>query len=172
MPKKQYDIDMLTFLYSLSLETFTVSDVTRQLLLAYTKTFKKKKDATQFVYRQLKNFEKQKLVQRLSRDGQKAITFCLSEQIRSVDKGQKCLQAESTNYQEIVVKLQKKIRRCKVELFTNFGETEAYSEWIAEMPTLEKDVEKYYQNTREQAQLMLGKIKGFERLLEQYQKNL
>ena len=40
------------------------------------------------------------------------------------------------------------------------------------MPTLEKDVEKYYQNTREQAQLMLGKIKGFERLLEQYQKNL
>lgn len=52
------------------------------------------------------------------------------------------------------------------------GETEAYSEWVQEMPEFADYVKPYYQHTREQAKLMLGKVKGFERLLAEFETQL
>lgn len=57
-------------------------------------------------------------------------------------------------------------------MLTNMGETEAYSEWVQEMPEFADYVKPYYQHTREQAKLMLGKVKGFERLLAEFETQL
>jgi len=172
MPKKQYPIDITNFLRSLTLETFTVTDVTRHLLDIHAQMFDKKKNATQFVYRHLKLIEKQGLIKTLTTNNQKAIVFCWSTQREVVNPDQKLLQVQSNTHQGIINKLQEKIRLYKAEMLTNVGETEAYSEWVTEMPELADDVKSHYQHTRDQAKLMLGKVKGFERLLAQYEARL
>ncbi|WP_371192953.1 hypothetical protein [Glaciecola sp. SC05] len=172
MPKKQYDIDILAFIRSLSLETFTVTDITRHLLEVYVKMFDKKKNATQFVYRHLKFLEKQGIIKTLTINNQKAIVFCWSVQGEDINDLQKRTHLENKSHESIINKLQEKIRLCKAEMLTNIGETEAYSEWVNEMPELVDDVKSHYQQTRDQAKVMLGKVKGFERLLAQYEARL
>jgi len=171
MPKKRYDIDILEFLYSLSLEVFTVTDVTRHLLKVHTDTFAKKKDATQFAYRNLKLLEAQGVIKTLNKEDRKGIVFGWSNQTESAVQKQKLLHIEDSEHLAIVEKLQSKIRQCKAQMFTSLGETEAYSEWVAEMPRLAEDIEAHDQHAREQTKLMLGKMQGFERLLAQYQKD-
>lgn len=169
MPKKQYDIDMLDFIQSLSLKKFTVTDVTRHLLDVHVKMFDKKKNATQFVYRHLKLLEKQGVIETLNTNSQKAIVFCWSVHGEDANKLQKLPRVENKSHKHIINKLQAKIRLYKAEMLTNIGETEAYSEWVTEMPELTDDVKSHYQHTREQTKVMLGKVKGFERLLAQYE---
>ncbi len=172
MPKKQYDIDIYTFLQSLSLKAFTVTDVTRHLLEIHTKMFDKKKNATQFVYRHLKLLEKHGVIRTLTTNHHKAIVFGWSDQDKEIAKDQTQIHLKSSNHQTIIKKLQEKIRLYKAEMLTCIGETEAYSEWVAEMPELANDVKSHYQQTRDNAKLMLGKVKGFERLLAEYETRL
>ena len=172
MPKKQYDIDILNFLRSLSLKTFTVTDVTRYLLEAHTEMFDKKKNATQFVYRHLKLLEKQGVIKTHATNSSKAIIFSWSSKSEDTSEEQMLLQSKSNNHHSIVKKLQEKIRLYKAEMLTNVGEAEAYSEWAAEMPELAENVKSHYQHTRDEAKLMLGKVKGFERLLAEYEAHL
>lgn len=172
MPKKQYDIDIYTFLRSLTLETFTITDVTRHLLEIHVNMFDKKKNATQFVYRHLKLLEKKGIIKTQTINNQKAIVFCWSAPCEDINKGQKSIQTQSNNDHGIINKLQEKIRLYKAEMLTNIGETEAYSEWVSEMPKFADDVKLHYQHSRDQAKLMLGKVKGFERLLAQYEARL
>ena len=169
MPKKQYDIDILTFIRSLSLETFTVTDISRHLLEVHLKMFDKKKNATQFVYRHLKLLEKKGIIKTLTTNSQKAIVFCWAVQSEDTSKVQTLPQLVNEIHDRIISKLQEKIRLYRAEMLTNIGETEAYSEWVTEMPELADDVKSNYQHTREQAKVMLGKVKGFERLLAQYE---
>jgi len=172
MPKKQYKIDIQSFIRSTSLETFTVTDVTRHLLQVYVTLFDKKKNATQFVYRHLKALERQGVIKTLTTNSQKAIVFGWSDQGKSINKAQKHPPLESKSYEHIISKLQEKIRLYKTEMLTNIGETEAYTEWVNEMPELADDIKSQYQHTREQAKVMLGKVKGFESLLAQYEARL
>ena len=174
MAKKQYDIDIYAFTRSLQLENFTVTDVTRHLLEIHDNQFKNKKNANQFVYRHLKSLEKERVISGRLAEGGKAIVYRWSSECDDVSTEQ--IQAPShtlnATHHTIVKKLQEKIRRYKAEMLTNVGETEAYSEWLEEMPELEADVKLHYQNTRDQAKLMLGKVKGFERLLAEYEERL
>jgi len=149
-----------------------VTDVTRRLLDVHMQMFDKKKNATQFVYRHLKLLENQGVIKTLATNNQKAIVFCWSTQPEGVNPDQKLLQTHSNIDQGIINKLQEKIRLYKAEMLTNVGETEAYSEWVTEMPELADDVKSHYQQTRDQAKIMLGKVKGFERLLAQYEARL
>ena len=168
MPKKSYDIDILSILSSLTLERFTVSDITKHLLESHETIFNKKKNATQFVYRNLKSLEKKGIIKALKNTNTQATIFCFP--VQNQDTGDKKIAARDYehNHQLIVERLQEKIRLYKAEMLTSVGETEAYSEWVAEMPELAHDVKSHYQHTRDQAKLMLGKVKGFERLLAQY----
>lgn len=174
MAKKQYDIDISTFTRSLQLENFTITDVTRHLLDIHDKQFNNKKNANQFVYRHFKKLEKEGVISGHLVEGGKAIFYRWSSQFDDVKTEQ--IQASSqtlySTHHTIVKKLQEKIRLYKTEMLTNVGETEAYSEWLEEMPELEEDVKPHYQNTRDQAKLMLGKVKGFERLLAEYEERL
>ena len=169
MPKKHYDIDILDFIRKHSLVEFTVTDVTRHILEVHTKVFDKKKNATQFVYRHLKLLEKQGVIVTLTTNDKKAIVFGWSEQTKSAGKASKLPQVEKQTNERIISKLQEKIRLYKAEMLANIGETEAYSEWVSEMPELADDVKLHYQHSREQTKMMLGKVKGFERLLSQYE---
>lgn len=166
MPKKQYNIDFYTFVSSLELHAFTVEDVTRHLLEAYSEEFDKKKNATQFVYRRLKQLIKEGVLFSTRNENSKAIIFRWCSE--SNESNQRLKQLNKDN-ESIVSKLKEKIQRYKTEMLTNLGETEAYSEWIQEMPEFAEYVKPHYQNTREQAKLMLGKVKGFERLLADYE---
>ena len=89
MPKKQYDIDIESFIRSTSLETFTVTDVTRHLLQIHATLFDKKKNATQFVYRHLKALERQGVIKTLTTNNQKAIVFGWSGHRKTTNKAQK-----------------------------------------------------------------------------------
>ncbi|WP_334029851.1 hypothetical protein [Alteromonas sp. P256] len=169
MPKKQYDIDIHDFIRSLSLEKFTVTDVTRLLSEVHVKMFDKKKNATQFVYRHLKLLEREGVIKKLSTNSQNAIVFCWPGHGEDTNRLQKVSHIENKSHMHIIKNLQEKIRLYKTEMLTNIGETEAYSEWVTEMPELADDVKLHYQHTREQAKVMLGKVKGFERLLAQYE---
>lgn len=175
MAKKQYDIDIYTFIRSLQLEKFTITDVTRHLLEIHHKKFNNnKKNANQFVYRHFKTLEKEGVISGHLVKGGKAIVYRWSTQFDEVrtEQIQASSQTLNASHRTIVKKLQEKIRFYKTEMLTNVGETEAYSEWLDEMPELEADVKPHYQNTRDQAKLMLGKVKGFERLLAEYEERL
>ncbi len=172
MPKKQYDIDIQSFIRSTSLETFTVTDVTRHLLQIHATLFDKKKNATQFVYRHLKALERQGVIKTLTTNNQKAIVFSWSDYGKTTNEAQEHPPLESKSYEHIISKLKEKIRSYKAEMLTNIGETEAYTEWVNEMPELADDIKSQYQQTREQTKVMLGKVKGFERLLAQYEARL
>lgn len=166
MPKNKYNIDFYTFIISLNLHSFTVEDVTRHLLETYSEEFNKKKNATQFVYRRLKQLAKEGVLSSIRLEESKAIVFkwCSESNERSHQPNQ-----TSKNNEIIVAKLKEKIQRYKTEMLTNLGETEAYSEWVQEMPEFAEYVKPYYQDTKEQTKLMLGKVKGFERLLADYE---
>lgn len=172
MAKKQYDIDIYNFIRSIELNEFTVSEVTRHLLEVHTKMFDKKKNAIQFVYRHLKLLEKQGIVTTQTEKGRKAIVYYWPAQSDGVEEDQILTRAQNTSRHAITKKLQEKIRQYKAEMLTNVGETEAYSEWVDEMPEFAEDVKSHYQHTRDQAKLLLGKVKGFERLLAEYEKRL
>ncbi|MEQ5807919.1 hypothetical protein J3369_10910 [Alteromonas sp. NFXS44] len=173
MPKKLYNIDFYKFIESLDLPSFTVTDVTRYLFETYSKEFDNKKNATQFVYRHLKRLSKEGIISAIQGESGKAIVFrwCTesSEDSELVHRTE--IYGNKTS-DLIVSKLQEKIRRYKTEMLMSVGETEAYSEWVQEMPDFAEYVKPHYQNTREQAKLMLGKVKGFERLLAEHEARL
>ena len=112
------------------------------------------------------------MIKTLTTNNQKAIVFGWSDHEKTTNKAQKHPPLESKSYELIISKLKEKIRSCKAEMLTNIGETEAYTEWVNEMPELADDIKSQYQQTREQAKVMLGKVKGFERLLAQYEARL
>jgi Fe2+ or Zn2+ uptake regulation protein len=170
MPKKQYEIDFYEFIESLGLQSFTVTDVTRHLLERYSKEFDKKKNATQFVYRHLKQLSSQGVISAIHAEGGKALVFRWCTESKEDSKLLQLSDHDRNKVNDIIVtKLQEKIRRYKTEMLMSMGETEAYSEWAQEMPDFAEYVKPHYQNTREQAKLMLGKVKGFERLLAEYE---
>lgn len=171
MPKKLYNLDLTEFISSLELNSFTISDVTRRLLEKYSEEFDKKKNATQFVYRHLKRLQQEGVLSALPGESGKPIIFLWSEGSKKDNKESDAYISQELNAVDDVVvgKLKDKIRRYKMEMLTSMGETEAYSEWVQEMPEFTECVKPYYQYTREQAKLMLGKVKGFERLLAEYE---
>ena len=59
MPKNLYNIDLYSFILSLDLKFFTVSEVTEKLLAIHSEEFTIKKNATQFTYRHLQKFVKE-----------------------------------------------------------------------------------------------------------------
>ena len=173
MPKKQYDIDFYDFIGVLGLHSFTVNDVTKHLLERYPKDFNKKKNATQFVYRHLKQLSEDGRVSAIHGQRGRAIVFRWRSELKEDSKLSQLTEHDRNNaYDIIAAKLQEKIRHYKTEMLMNMGETEAYSEWVQEMPDFADHVKPHYQNTREQAKLMLGKVKGFERLLAEYEARL
>ena len=175
MPIKRYDIDIYQLLRSTQCETFTVGDVTKYVLRDYPDVFDKTKNAIQFVYRNLKRYEKEGKIHARPGDSGKAIVFQWPDDYQEI--AVEASQPDSHKLNDIscnsiISTLQEKIRLCKAEMLTSIGETEAYSEWVEEMPELANDVKSRYQNSREQAKLMLGKVKGFEQLLAEYQERL
>lgn len=173
MPKKQYDIDFYDFIESLGLHSFTVSDVARQLIERYSKEFDKKKNATQFVYRHLKQLSRQGVISAIRGESGKALVFHWCTEPKGDSKLPPLTEHDRNKDEDIIAaKLQEKIRHYKTEMLMSMGETEAYSEWVQEMPNFAEHVKPHYQNTREQAKLMLGKVKGFERLLAEYEAQL
>lgn len=170
MPKKQYDIDFYGFMRSLGLRSFTVTDVTSHLLERYSKEFDKKKNAVQFVYRHLKRLSKEGVISAIHGESGKAIVFRWGSESKEDSKVLQLNEYDRNKVNDTIVsKLQEKIRRYKTEMLMSMGETEAYSEWVQEMPDFAEHVKPHYQNTREQAKLLLGKVKGFERLLAEYE---
>ncbi|APD88030.1 hypothetical protein BM527_01090 [Alteromonas sp. Mex14] len=118
------------------------------------------------MYRRLKQLIKEGVLFSSRNENSKAIIFQWCPE--SNESNQRLKQLNKDN-ESIVSKLKEKIQRYKTEMLTNLGETEAYSEWVQEMPEFAEYVKPHYQNTREQAKLMLGKVKGFERLLADYE---
>lgn len=170
MPKKQYNIDFYDFIESLGLHSFTVNDVTRHLLKRYSKDFDKKKNAAQYVYRHLKRLSEDGKISAIHGQCGKAIIFRWCSESKEDSKLSQLTERDRNSTDDIIAtKLQEKIRHYKNEMLMNMGETEAYSEWVKEMPDFAEHVKPHYQNTREQANLMLGKVKGFERLLAEYE---
>lgn len=175
MPIKRYDIDIYQLLRNTQCKTFTVRDVTKHLLRDYPDVFDKTENAIQFVYRNLKRYEKEGKISARPGGSGKMIVFQWPEDYQAIlvdasQPGSRKLNDIGCN--SIISALQEKIRFCKAEMLTSIGETEAYSEWIEEMPELANDVKSRYQNSREQAKLMLGKVKGFEYLLAEYRESL
>lgn len=173
MPKKMYIIDIYSFILSLDLKFFTVSEVTEKLLAIHSEEFTNKKNATQFTYRHLQNFVKEGTALVSTPESGKANVYRLVESEIS-DQKQADVLTLGVPYNEkdpIALKLQEKILSYKTEMLTNLGETEAYSELVEEVPELAEYVKSRYQYSREQAKMMLGKVKAFERLLSDYQAN-
>lgn len=170
MPKKQYNIDFYSFIVPLGLHSFTVNDVTKHLLERYPKDFDKKKNATQFVYRHLKRLSEDGLISVIHGQCGRAIVFRWCSGSKEDSKLPQLTEHDRSKADDIIAtKLQEKIRHYKTEMLMSMGETQAYSEWVQEMPDFAEHVKPHYQNTREQAKLMLGKVKGFERLLAEYE---
>lgn len=173
MPKKLYSIDLYGFILSLDLKFFTVSEVTEKLLAIHSGEFTNKKNATQFTYRHLQNFVNEGTALVSKSESGKANVYRLVESETSDQKQEETptLVVSHNENDPIALKLQEKILRYKTEMLTNLGETEAYSELAEEVPELAEYVKSRYQYSREQAKMMLGKVKAFERLLSDYQAN-
>tara|TARA_Y100001970_G_scaffold152213_1_gene186413 strand:+ start:13737 stop:14330 length:594 start_codon:yes stop_codon:yes gene_type:complete len=173
MPKKLYSVDLYSFILSLDLKFFTVSEVTEKLLAIHSGEFTDKKNATQFTYRHLQNFVKEGTALVSKSESGKANVYRLVESETSDQKQDEIptLVVSHNEKDPIALKLQEKILRYKTEMLTNLGETEAYSELAEEVPELAEYVKSRYQYSREQAKMMLGKVKAFERLLSDYQAN-
>ncbi|MDY6976690.1 MAG: hypothetical protein SVW51_10770 [Pseudomonadota bacterium] len=173
MPKNLYSIDLYRFILSLDLKFFTVSEVTEKLLAIHSEEFTNKKNATQFTYRHLQNFVKEGTALVSKSESGKANVYHLVESETSDQKQDEIptLVVSHNEKDPIALKLQEKILRYKTEMLTNLGETEAYSELAEEVPELAEYVKSRYQYSREQAKMMLGKVKAFERLLSDYQAN-
>lgn len=173
MPKNLYSIDLYRFILSLDLKFFTVSEVTEKLLAIHSEEFTNKKNATQFTYRHLQNFVKEGTALVSKSESGKANVYRLVESETSDQKQDEIptLVVSHNEKDPIALKLQEKILRYKTEMLTNLGETEAYSELAEEVPELAEYVKSRYQYSREQAKMMLGKVKAFERLLSDYQAN-
>lgn len=173
MPKKLYSIDLYSFILSLNSEFFTVSEVTNRLLAMYSEKFTNKKNATQFAYRYLQKFVKEGIVLVSKSESGKANVYRLMKGELNEQKQDESPTMRVTHHEKdpIALKLQEKILHYKTEMLTNLGETEAYSEFVEEVPEFAEYVRSHYQYSREQAKMMLGKVKAFERLLSEYQAN-
>ncbi|CAI3932758.1 hypothetical protein MIT1002_00584 [Alteromonas macleodii] len=173
MPKNLYNIDLYSFILSLDLKFFTVSEVTEKLLAIHSEEFTIKKNATQFTYRHLQKFVKEGTALVSKSESGKANVYRLVQSEIGDQKQEEnsTLMAPHNEKDPIALKLQEKILRYKTEMLTNLGETEAYSELAEEVPELANYVKSRYQYSREQAKMMLGKVKAFERLLSDYQAN-
>ena len=79
MPKKYDHFELLQFLEELKLPTFTVTEITNQLMLRKHLKFEHKKNARQFVYRRLKDLCVTGEIKRMSSPKDKAITYSLNE---------------------------------------------------------------------------------------------
>lgn len=166
MSRKYDGFKLLEFIDEVKLSSFTVSEVTTQLLDKKPTQFNCPKNTRQFVHRRLKRLSFEGKVETVSLSNSKAFVYKVVSHANQIDdgnddKGQELGKAIQSTLLE-------KIRECKTEMLTCIGEAEALNEWSLLVPELPSDLKERYQATKERTAILLGKVNVFESLLNKY----
>ena len=169
--------ELLHVLCHLSVESFTVADLTKAYLGDPDSRHKNKKPARQFIYRNMIRMIKAGLMERINVDGGWP-HYSLTKQFH------KCYQATATKNKTLDLKqglsppqklknetitvinpLKERLGKHRTDMLCALGEAEEYNELCSEFPNLSSETQVLYNEARERSTMLLGKIKALESLL-------
>jgi hypothetical protein len=161
---KSVKFDFLTILKSLSIDQFTVDDLTKAYLGSPGSVHSSKKAARQFVYRNM-----QRLIASGDMDRLKVVNswpvYMLTEQFHKRNSSTKGRALETTPKADSSQHLKERLNQYKLEMLTAMGEAEEYGAIYVTLPHLKDDVQPLYNESRDRCSKLLGRVKALESLL-------
>jgi hypothetical protein len=159
--------DFCNVLKNLSVDQFTVDDLTKAYLNSSDTIHHSKKAARQFVYRNMQRMMDSGDLVRLS------VThgwpqYTLTEQFHSRNSLLKIkneTQSPAIEKPNSSHQLKERLNQYKLDMLTAMGEAEEYSAICLSLPELKDDVQPLYNESRDRCSKLLGRVKALESLL-------
>jgi Fe2+ or Zn2+ uptake regulation protein len=174
MPIKRVDFDVLTFITSLNNTPFTISDLLDAYLASPNCQHDNQKASRQYLYRNLRKYEDQGLVVSNGSKDSKALLYSLSNKpiagtIIENSENESGFEVPECSSQDMSDRIRAKLKRHKLSLLKSIGVTEAFKEWVEEMPSERHEIQAQYNSARDESSKLLGKVSAYESLLVMYQ---
>ena len=164
--------EFLAALKQLTLEAFTVHELTKIYLNASPREHSSHKSARQFVYRNMQRMMKAGLMVRESIDGcwpKYSLTSLVKHDLikpPSSDIEQAIKEDNSPSFDtQSILQLKERLHRHRSDMLSAIGEAEEYDELCLAHPNFKDEVQSLYNKARERSALLLGKVKALETLL-------
>ena len=159
--------DFSNVLKNLSVDQFTVDDLTKAYLNSPDTIHQSKKAARQFVYRNMQRMmDTGDLVRLPVTQGWPQYT--LTEQFHSRNSPLKIkneTQSPAIEKPDSSHHLKERLNQYKLDMLTAMGEAEEYSAICLSLPELKDDVQPLYNESRDRCSKLLGRVKALESLL-------
>lgn len=160
--------DFSNVLKNLSVDQFTVDDLTKAYLNNPEAIHHSKKAARQFVYRNMQRMMDSGDLVRLS------VThgwpqYTLTEQFYSKNSPLKVKNETQSSLAlekpDSSPQLRERLNQYKLDMLTAMGEAEEYSAICLSLPELKEEVQPLYNESRDRCSKLLGRVKALESLL-------
>lgn len=172
MPTKKINFDVLSFIQTLNLSSFSIAYLNKMYLSHDACSHSNVKTSKQYLYRKINELVKAGFLNCVKKSGTNALEYRLSiesptEIVGSISKRDKHTLSDI----EVCNVLKEKIKHSKLALLTSIGETEAYKECVEEMPIIQNKVQARYNVARDNTSKLLGKVSAYESLLSLFASN-
>jgi hypothetical protein len=160
-------LDFSNVLKNLSVDQFTVDELTKAYLNSPEATHHSKKAARQFVYRNMQRMMGSGYMVRLPVTHGWPL-YTLTEQFHSrssLVKIKNETQSSAIAKLDSSQQLKERLNQYKLDMLTAMGETEEYSAICLSLPELKDDVQPLYNESRDRCSKLLGRVKALESLL-------
>lgn len=172
MPVKKVNFDVKSFIQALNLSSFSLSQLNKAYLKHEACAHSNAKASRQYLYRNIKVLEKERFLSSVKKAESKTFVYHLINPMNTQPIEDFASNEETTlSSAQICQSLREKLKRSKLSLLTSIGETEAYKECVAEMPTLQTELQSMYNDARDNTSKLLGKVNAYESLLTLYESN-
>lgn len=160
--------DFCNVLKNLSVDQFTVDDLTKAYLNSPDTIHHSKKAARQFVYRNMQRLmESGDLIRLPVTHGWPQYT--LTEKFHSkkspVKIKNETQSSPAIEKPDSSQQLKERLNQYKLDMLTAMGETEEYGAICLSLPELKDDVQPLYNESRDRCSKLLGRVKALESLL-------
>jgi len=163
------NFDVYTFIRTLNVNVFSTTIITEAYLESEYCEHEKKESARQYIYRHINNLIREQLIVKLGISNGKTIEYKLTQK-SNVETGDKVRSADGYPI-DVISRLRSRLKETRSILLATMGETEAYKEMVEDIPYLQKELQEKYNDAKDKASKLLGKINAYEALIILYQQN-
>lgn len=171
MAVKKINFDVKSFIQTLNLSSFSISDLNNMYMKHETCQHLNARTSRQYLHRSVKKLVINGFLKSEKKRGSNAIEYHLTRHDSGLTSNTSLSDVQAKSDEQTCIVLRQKLKSSKLSLLTSIGETEAYKECVEEFPALQMQIQSKYNLARDNTSKLLGKVNAYESLLRLYESN-